>query len=94
MKTSLFSILGLGLGLTLTFVTPNSFAGAGSGKEMDNGIDAARLWAQTCTRCHNTRPATSFSDAQWVVITHHMRVRANLTGPETKAILEFLKDAN
>ena len=79
--------------LAATTIIPHSLAGGGSGKE-SAGPDAAKLWAQTCTRCHNTRPATSFSDAQWEVITHHMRVRANLTGPETRAILEFLKDAN
>ena len=79
--------------IAVVAIAPHSLAGAGSGKESP-GIDAAKLWAQTCTRCHNTRPATSFSDAQWVVITHHMRIRANLTGPETRAILEFLKDAN
>jgi hypothetical protein len=64
---------------------------AGKGVE---GPDGARLWAQTCTRCHNSRPATSFSDSQWDVIVHHMRVRANLTGSESRAIAEFLKEGN
>lgn len=70
-------------------------AGEGKGTEgKDDGVDAAKLWAQTCMRCHNTRPAKSFSDAQWDVITHHMRVRANLTGAEARAIAQFLKEAN
>lgn len=83
-------------------LVPRVFAGEDSGKkpvgaskQSDiSGIDAPKLWAQTCTRCHNSRPATSFSDAQWEVILRHMRVRANLTGPEARAITEFLKEAN
>lgn len=71
---------------------------AGDGKATEgkgtDGVDAAKLWAQTCTRCHNSRPAKSFSDAQWDVIVHHMRVRANLTGGEARIIAEFLKDGN
>jgi hypothetical protein len=34
-----------------------------------------------------------YSDAQWDVIVHHMRLRANITGQEQRAILEFLKSA-
>ena len=55
---------------------------------------AARLWAENCNRCHNIRPAGEFSDAQWDVIMHHMRVRANLTGEEHRQILTFLKASN
>ncbi len=36
----------------------------------------------------------SYSDAQWEVAVHHMRVRANLTAVEHKRIVEFLKEAN
>jgi cytochrome c553 len=51
----------------------------------------ARLWAQNCTRCHNSRSPSSYSNAQWEVAMLHMRVRANLTAEEHKAILEFLQ---
>lgn len=61
---------------------------------MDDGPDAAKLWAQNCTRCHNNRPAKSYSDAQWDTIVHHMRVRAHLTGGDARLIAAFLKDAN
>jgi len=64
------------------------------GATSDDNVDAAKLWAQTCQQCHNLRPASSFSDAQLQVIVHHMRVRANLTGKEARAILEFMKQAN
>lgn len=59
-----------------------------------DGIDAARLWAVTCSRCHNARPAKTYSDAQWTVIMQHMRTRAYLTVPEARAITAFLQDGN
>jgi hypothetical protein len=55
---------------------------------------AAQLWAENCTRCHNSRDAGSYSDSQWEVAMHHMRIRANLTAEEHKRILEFLKASN
>jgi hypothetical protein len=58
------------------------------------GKGAAQLWAENCGRCHNFRPPGEFSDAQWEVIVHHMRVRANLTASEHRSILAFLKASN
>ena len=52
----------------------------------------AKLWAENCIRCHNLRPPESLSDSQWEVVVHHMRVRANLTADEHRAILAFLKN--
>ena len=51
----------------------------------------AQLWSDNCMRCHNSRPPQEFSDAQWDVVVHHMRLRANLTGDEARKIAEFLK---
>jgi hypothetical protein len=53
-----------------------------------------QLWAENCGRCHNIRPPETFSDAQWAVVVHHMRLRANLTGDEADAILKFLQASN
>lgn len=50
----------------------------------------AKLWAENCIRCHNLRPPDSYSDVEWRIIVHHMRVRANLTAEEHRAILGFL----
>ena len=50
----------------------------------------AQLWADNCTRCHNNRSATTYSDAEWDVAMHHMRVRANLTAVEHQKIVQFL----
>ena len=55
---------------------------------------ASQLWSENCARCHNMRPPTTYSDAEWDIAMHHMRVRAQLTAEEYKAILEFLKSAN
>jgi hypothetical protein len=57
------------------------------------GLSGEELWSNNCMRCHNIRPPTMYSDAQWDVILHHMRLRANITGQEQRAILEFLKSA-
>ncbi len=52
------------------------------------------MWSENCARCHNMRSPSSYSDTEWDVVMHHMRVRANLTAEEHKKILEFLKSAN
>jgi hypothetical protein len=53
-----------------------------------------QLWSDNCMRCHNGRPPEEFSDAQWDVIVHHMRLRANLTGEEAREIVKFLQASN
>lgn len=55
--------------------------------------NGSRLWAQTCIRCHNLRPPSQFSEMQWEVIMVHMRIRANLTAEEHKAIYEFIRSS-
>jgi mono/diheme cytochrome c family protein len=57
------------------------------------GKSGAQMWAENCNRCHNVRSPQSYSPAQWEVAMLHMRVRANLTGEETRKILEFLKSS-
>ncbi len=58
------------------------------------GKGGAQLWAENCNRCHNIRSPSIYSDAEWEVAMHHMRVLAGLTAEEHKKILEFLKSAN
>ena len=57
------------------------------------GLSSEELWSNNCLRCHNIRPPTMYTNAQWDVIVHHMRLRANITGQEQRAIVEFLKSA-
>jgi hypothetical protein len=54
----------------------------------------SQLWEESCGRCHNFRSPTSYGAAGWDVAMAHMRLRANLTAEEEKAIVEFLKSAN
>lgn len=54
----------------------------------------ALAWAQNCSRCHNTRSPQEFRDDLWRPIVYHMRVRAGLTGQETRDILKYLTEAN
>lgn len=59
-----------------------------------DSASGSQLWAANCMRCHNMRSPSSYSDTQWEVAVHHMRVRANLTAEESEKIVGFLKSAN
>lgn len=50
----------------------------------------AQAWAHNCSRCHNMRPASEFSGANWHTIVQHMRIQAGLTGQEARDIYLFL----
>jgi cytochrome c5 len=54
----------------------------------------AKLWSQTCNRCHNLRSPSEFSDKDWNVITMHMRVIGPLPGQDVRDIRAFLKASN
>src|SRR5437762_1933113 len=75
-----------------TSTTTTATSPAQSSEKVTKG--GSQLWSENCARCHNMRSPRSYSDAEWEVVMHHMRVRARLTPEEHKAILEFLKSAN
>ena len=54
----------------------------------------SQLFTVSCRRCHNARPTNIYSEAEWDVVMHHMRVRANLTADEQQAMVSYLKSAN
>jgi len=54
----------------------------------------AKAWADNCARCHNMRDPKEFRDDVWRPIVYHMRVRAGLTGQDTRDILAYLRAAN
>lgn len=56
--------------------------------------EGATLWGNNCGRCHNIRPTTERSDADWAIIIKHMRTRANLTRHQADAILAYLQATN
>jgi mono/diheme cytochrome c family protein len=51
----------------------------------------AKLWPVYCAQCHNARPGSEFSPAQWDVIMMHMRTQANLPAHDARALTEYLK---
>jgi hypothetical protein len=90
-------IASVGLLLTSCKITHTEDAGTKPGITVaanDTGKGGAQLWAENCVRCHNNRSPSTYSDGEWDVAMHHMRIRANLTAEEHRKILQFLKSAN
>ncbi len=50
----------------------------------------ATTWSNNCARCHELRSPTEFRDDIWKPIMTHMRIRAGLTGGQTRDVLAFL----
>lgn len=62
--------------------------------EAGNFSNGSKVWAESCAGCHNMRSPTDLRDDQWVTTVFHMRVRAGITGQETRDILTFLQGSN
>jgi mono/diheme cytochrome c family protein len=56
-------------------------------------VEGARLWPVYCAQCHNARPGSQFSPAQWEAITMHMRTQSIMPAKNMRAIKEFLQQA-
>jgi cytochrome c5 len=54
-------------------------------------IEGAHLWSIYCNQCHNARPGSQFSPAQWDAITMHMKTLSNMPAKDMSSIKEFLK---
>ena len=52
--------------------------------------NGAEVWSSVCTRCHNVREPADLSKRAWKYSMNHMRIRAGLTGQETRDILAFI----
>jgi len=59
-----------------------------------NASKGAKAWSDNCGRCHNIRDGKELRDDQWISTMMHMRVRAGLTGEDTRDILSFLQASN
>jgi len=62
--------------------------------EPGNFAKGAQSWADNCSRCHNMRDPKDLRDDQWITTVFHMRIRAGLTGQQTRDILTFLQQSN
>src|SRR6476660_2585524 len=95
----LFCLLSIGVewqaiaGSNQTTPSKTGSGSAGSGG-LETQPSGEQIWSMNCKRCHNLLPPTMYNPAQWDVIVHHMRLRANLTGAEQRAIQEFLRSAS
>jgi cytochrome c5 len=54
----------------------------------------ATTWSNNCARCHEMRSPTEFRDDIWKPIVTHMRIRAGLTGQQSRDVLAFLQASN
>lgn len=85
--------LGIFLPLLLgCMAEPNAPSGGETAAPTAKG--GAELWVDNCARCHSLRSPETYSDAEWEVSMLHMRIRANLTAEEYRAVLEFLEAGN
>lgn len=71
-----------------------STAAAADYPEPGDFASGAKVWAENCNRCHNVRDPRDLRDDQWITSVFHMRIRAGLTGRETRDILSFLQASN
>jgi len=67
---------------------------AGEWPPTGNASKGAKAWSDNCGRCHNIRDGKELRDDQWIGTMMHMRVRAGLTGEDTRDILSFLQASN
>ncbi len=63
-------------------------------QEAGSFMQGAKTWANNCSRCHNIRDPQDLRDDQWISSMFHMRIRAGLTGQQTRDILTFLQESN
>jgi len=62
--------------------------------EPGNFTNGSKVWADNCGRCHNIRGPKELRDDQWISTSFHMRMRAGLTGQETRDLITFLQGSN
>ena len=89
--------LGAAVAVTIAIVFAGASVRAQDGSEQADPTQFTRgatAWANNCARCHNMRDPGELPDDQWRAVVTHMRIRAGLTGAETRDILMFLQESN
>jgi mono/diheme cytochrome c family protein len=71
----------------------HAFAAEQAAEQRKLFVEGAKLWPVYCAQCHNARPGSQFSPAQWDTITMHMRTQSIMPANNMRAIKEFLKEA-
>ena len=88
---NIFYTCSLILGLVMC---PGLVNAAGDKTKAGDINRGAQQWANNCSRCHNIRDPKEFRDDLWPPVVLHMRVRAGLTGQQTRDITAFLLSSN
>jgi hypothetical protein len=67
-------------------------AGAGDSEHCsyEDSLTGGKVFAMYCSYCHNAPALSERNFANFKNVASHMRVRANLTGKEYAALMEFL----
>ncbi|MCJ7765546.1 MAG: hypothetical protein MUP09_06350 [Thiovulaceae bacterium] len=55
-----------------------------------DSANGAQVWSAVCMRCHNLRQPADLSTRAWKFSMNHMRIRAGLTGQETRDVQAFI----
>ncbi len=92
MPNKLLSLLALVV--ALGFPGGPAAAQQHDGTEVGDVARGAKAYGATCGRCHNSRSPVERTDAEWLVIVNHMRMRAGLDGQQARDILAFLQAMN
>lgn len=92
--TNRFSTIALAAAGALLMLVPRPAAAQAHEGNAQAVAEGARLYNTTCSRCHNARPATERSDAEWRMIVAHMRAIGNLPASRARAIRAFLQATN
>jgi len=83
-----------GAGLVLLVASYSTSAFSADYPEAGNFSNGSKVWAENCGRCHNIRGPKELRDDQWISTAYHMRIRAGLTGQETRDVITFLQASN
>lgn len=75
--------------LSLLLIASSNFLLANE-KVKGDSTRGVTLWANLCIHCHNVREPAELTKRAWKFSMQHMRVRAGLTGVETRDILAFI----
>lgn len=89
---SLIVVLVFTAGLTSAILRANA-TDEQSTEEKHEFVEGAKLWPVYRAQCHNARPGSQSSPAQWDAITMHMRTLSNMPAKNMRAIKVFLKEA-
>lgn len=84
---AMISAASIGIAQTSIPPTPTSKPAQASVHAAPKMNEGQRVFEQNCSRCHN--PPDGFSPRISSTVVRHMRVRANLSEEDAKALMKF-----